>query len=217
MGSQVGFSSSRLGNGFALTLRLKGWFPSNYVEHVLPTPEAKPRAAVDAGSGSKEASSVQLHGYWSSHSLLPHPVLTLDDVEAAGKSSGKSCHANPGDRVILQVIEAYCPPGSTFKKKAAAQPSASPAAASSGTSEEAAHDEFVANVVKVLTEEVRVLKREMQQMKIELECLADAVRREKEQRKRLEKLALLSRDTSQEALRQKSQRLIPDDSLEPSS
>lgn len=128
-------------------------------------------------------------GYWSTHSLLPHPVLKLPDVDAAvaAKINAKTWKARPADDMaILQVIEAYCPPGSTFKKKPLS--SASPANPSSNTSDPPSD-------LKSLTEEVRVLKKEMKQMRLELEAqmgktesLADALTREKEERKKLENL-----------------------------
>ena len=121
-------------------------------------------------------------GYWSTHSLLPHPVLKLPDVDpaVAAKIKAKQVRPKPADDMaILQVIEAYCPPGSTFKKKPLSN--ASPANASSNASDGPSD-------LKSLTEEVRVLKKEMKQMRVEMECLADALRREKEERKKLESL-----------------------------
>ena len=123
-------------------------------------------------------------GYWSTHSLLPHPVSRLPDVDAgvAAKIKAKQTKVKPSDDMaILQVIEAYCPPGSTFKKKPA--PTAASTAASSSSASDSMHPDL-----KSLTEEVRSLRREMKQMKTEMECLADGLRREKEERKKLESL-----------------------------
>jgi hypothetical protein len=121
-------------------------------------------------------------GYWSTHSLLPHPVLSLPSVDpaVAAKINAKQVRPKPADDMaILQVIEAYCPPGSTFKKKPIS--TSSPANASSSNASDGPSD------LKSLTEEVRVMRKDMKQMRVEMECLADALKREKEERKKLEK------------------------------
>lgn len=155
-----------------------------------PTPRPKESESSSLSSGSWTApapaarkSPVALtSGYWSTHSLLPHPVLKLPDVDpgVAAKINAKQVRPKAADDMaILQVIEAYCPPGSTFKKKPISN--ASPANASSNSSD-------VPSDLKSLTEEVRMLKKEMKQMRVEMECLGDALRREKEERKKLESL-----------------------------
>lgn len=141
--------------------------------------------------GARKSPAPLTSGYWSTHSLLPHPVLKLPDVDAgvAAKINAKAVKARPADDMaILQVIEAYCPPGSTFKKKPIS--SASPANASSNAS-----DPPPSCDLKSLTEEVRVLKKEIGQIRVQMEAqmgkmesLADALRREKEERKKLESL-----------------------------
>lgn len=142
--------------------------------------------------GARKSPAPLTSGYWSTHSLLPHPVLKLPDVDAgvAAKINAKAVKARPADDMaILQVIEAYCPPGSTFKKKPIS--STSPANASSNTSD----PPLPPSDLKSLTEEVRVLKKEMGQIRVQMEAqmgkmesLADALRREKEERKKLESL-----------------------------
>lgn len=126
-------------------------------------------------------------GYWANRSLMPHPPLRLPDVDGRSNTLKKSLGVNnlaskcsaADDLSILQIIESYCSNGKKSSKQVIVNrgQSSSPVVPASRDSQEID--------MKKIMEELRLIRKELKQVKMDVILVAENLEKEKRARKRL--------------------------------
>lgn len=125
-------------------------------------------------------------GYWANRSLMPHAPLRLPDVDGRSNTLKKSlginnlsskCTSAADDLSILQIIESYCSNGKKSTKQVIGNRGQSSSPIVNRDSEEI-------DMKKVL-DELKMIRKEMKQIKLDVNLVAENLEKEKRARKRL--------------------------------
>lgn len=125
-------------------------------------------------------------GCWANRTLMPHAPLRLPDVDGKSNTLKKSlgisnlaskCTSAADDLSILQIIESYCSNGKKSTKQVIGNRGQSSSPVVNRDSEEI-------DMRKVL-EELKMIRKEIKQIKLDVNLVAENLEKEKRARKRL--------------------------------